>query len=146
MNLKKMYQARSWLLAGLLFVVLSARAQTPLSNLVFTVGTTIQSGPQNWSYLLIGAEEPALLAGKRFAIYSKPGYATNAGTITLRGTIFQQTDTATITSLLNQSVVLRQDLTSLSNAFNIVLHKIPGATNLPLAQKITTGFVLKSGV
>ena len=88
---------------------------------------------------------PALLAGKRFAIYSKPGYATNAGTLTLRGTIFQQTDAGAINSLLNQSVVLRQDLTSLSNAFNIVLHKIPGATNLPLAQKITTAFQIANG-
>src|ERR1017187_5325983 len=116
MNQKNNHAGGIWRLipALLLLAVLPMRAQTPLSNLVFTVGTTIQSGPQNWSYLLIGSEEPALLAGKRFAIYSKPGYTTNAGTFTLRGTIFQQSDTTTINSLLNQSLVLRQDLTSLS--------------------------------
>ena len=77
-----------WLLSGL-----PVAGQTPLSNLVFTVGTTIQdSGTHNWAYVLIGAPQPQLLAGKHFAIFSKPGFPTNAGTFTLRGTIFQQSD------------------------------------------------------
>jgi hypothetical protein len=128
------------LILAALLAGLSLPAQTPLSNLVFSVGTTIQSGAQNWSYVLIGAQQPSLLAGKRFDVFSKPGYATNAGAFTLRGVMSQQTDAGAITSLLNQSVVLGQNLTSLSNALNVALHKISGATNLPLAQKILTAF------
>jgi hypothetical protein len=139
--------------AKLLFVVLVlwlvgslvALAQAPLSNLVFAVGTTIQAGNgQNWSYLVIGSEAPALLAGKQFAVYGKTGYATNAGTFSLRGKIFQQTSTTTIGTLLDQSVVLRDDLTSLSNAMNVVLRKISGASSQTLPQNLATAFQLSA--
>ena len=130
-----------WILALSLLTALSAVAQTPLSNLVFTVGTTIQdSGGHNWSYVLIGAPQPQLLAGKRFAIFGKPGFPTNAGSFTLRGTIFQQTDPNAINTLLAQSIALGENLTSLSNALNTLLHKVPGITNLALPQKILAGF------
>src|ERR1017187_6684912 len=80
----------------------SSSAQ-PLSNLVFTVGTTIQDALlQNWSYVLLGAPAPQLLAGKQFAVFSKAGFPTNSGTFALRGTIFQQTDVSAINTLLNQ--------------------------------------------
>ena len=114
--------------------------QTPVSNLVFTVGTTIQdSGGHNWSYVLIGTPQPQLLAGKHFAIFSKPGFPTNAGTFTLRGTIFQQSDPTAINTLLNQSIALGENLTSLSNSLNTLLHKVPGITSLPLPQKVAAG-------
>jgi hypothetical protein len=116
-------------------------AQTPLSNLVFAVGTTIQAANgQNWSYFVIGSEMPALLAGKQFAVYGKNDYAANAGTFSLRGKIFQQTSAGTINTLLNQSVVLRDDLTSLSNALNVVLHNNPTAAGQTLPQKLATAF------
>src|ERR1035438_5053879 len=60
----------------------------PISNLVFTVGTTIQDPSlQNWSYVLLGSTQPQLLAGKRFAIYGKTGFPTNGGPFTLRATV-----------------------------------------------------------
>src|ERR1035437_8289778 len=87
-----------WVWSGL-----PVAAQSPLSNLVFTVGTTIQdSATHNWAYLLIGTPQPQLLAGKHFAIFGKPGFPTNAGAFTLRGTIFQPTDASSINNLLNQ--------------------------------------------
>src|ERR1041385_1448751 len=115
---------------SVLFLAIFARAQTPLSNLVFTVGT---SASNNWSYVLVNATTPSLLLGKRFAVYGKPGYPTNAGTFTLRGNIFQQTDTSAINVLLNQSIALGQDLNALNNSFahvvgsNVVglLHNVP---------------------
>src|SRR5271163_192496 len=83
----------------------AAMAQTPISNLIVTAGTTIQDGGNNnWSYVLLGAPDYQLLAGKKFAIYGKTGYPTNSGSFNLRGTIFQQTDTNAINTLLNQSV------------------------------------------
>jgi hypothetical protein len=122
-------------------------AQAPLSNLVFTVGT---SASNNWSYVLVNASSPSLIAGKRFAVYSKPGYPTNAGTFALRGNIFQQTDTTAINTLLNQSVALGQDLSALNNSFarvigtNIVglLHNVPGIAGRTLPQRVITAFQL----
>ncbi len=52
---------------SLLLSAVLARAQVPLSNLVVTVGTTIQdTNGNNWSYVLIGAPQMQLLAGKQF--------------------------------------------------------------------------------
>ena len=113
----------------------------PLSNLVITVGTSIQDGSQNnWSYVLLGAPESQLLAGKRFVIYGKNGYPTNSGVFTLRGSLFQQTDLGAINTLLNQSVALRDDLSSLDSALNLLLRKIPGVGTQTLAQKVSTAF------
>ena len=124
---------------GLLF--LDARAQTPLSDLVFSVGTTIRDGGNHdWSFVLLGTPDQALLTGKRFAVYGKAGDAASAAAFTLRGTIFQQTDVAAINNLLSQSTALGEDLSSLANAMDMLLHKVPGVTNLSLAEKVLTGF------
>jgi len=148
--------ARAWNLVFLWSLVLGVwgfssggvRAQTPLSNLVVTVGTTTRDGASHdWSYVLIGAPDAQVLAGKRFAVYGKAGYPTNAGTFTLRGTLSPQTDTAAINTLLNNSVSLGQNLTTLDHALayavrsNLVvglLHAVPGITNQSLPQKVAT--------
>src|ERR1017187_3668471 len=139
----KRTQIISVLAAAWLAVGAAACAQTPLSNLVFAVGTTIQNtNTQNLSYLVTSSEAASLLAGKQFAVYGKNGYATNAGAFTQRGKMFLQTSPAAISTLLNQSVALRDDLTSLSNALNVVLRKIPGADSQTLAQKMSTALQL----
>jgi hypothetical protein len=131
------------LCSGLFLLFASISFAQPLNDLIFTVGTTISASPsQNWSYVLIGAPQPQLLAGKRFAIFSKPGFPTNAAAFTLRTTLFQQTDATAVNNLLNQSVMLNENLASLNDALNTLLHKVPGATNLPLAQKVLTAFSL----
>jgi hypothetical protein len=130
--------AAAWLAVGA-----AAFGQTPLSNLVFTVGTTIQTpAAQSLSYLEIGSEAESLLAGKQFAVYGKNDYATNTGAFTLRGKMFLQTSPAAISTLLNQSVALREDLTSLSNALTVVLRKIPGTASQTLAQNMSTALQL----
>ena len=58
--------------------------------------------------MMIGTQDPTLLAGRRFAIYGKNGYPTNAGSYSLRATIFKQSDVNAINALLNQSVVLQE--------------------------------------
>lgn len=126
---------------SLLLSAVLARAQTPISNLVVTVGTTIQdTNGNNWSYVLLGAPQAQILAGKQFAVYGKPGYPTNAGAYTLRGTIFQQTSPLGADTLLNQSVALGENLSSLGTALNTLLHDVPGITNLPLPRKVIAGF------
>src|ERR1051325_10780103 len=117
------------------------RAQTPVNDLVFTVGTTAHdNAAQDWSYVLIGSPQPELIAGKQFAVYGKTGFPTNCGTFTVRGTILQQTSSASVNTLLNQSVALGDDLLSLSNSLNALLRTVPGITNQSLAQKVLSSF------
>jgi hypothetical protein len=129
-------------MAGCLVLSASAvRAQTPISNLVVTVGTTIQDTNGNsWSYVLLGAPQGQLLAGKQFAVYAKAGYPTNAGTFALRGTIFQQTNPKAANTLLNQSTALGENLVSLGSTLNTLLHNVPGIATESLAQKVITAF------
>jgi hypothetical protein len=126
---------------SLLLSAVLAGAQAPVSNLIVTVGTTIQdTNGNNWSYVLIGAPQAQLLAGKQFAIYGKPGYPTNAGAYTLRGTIFQQTAPGQVLALLNQSVALGENLSALGTALDTLLHNVTGITNLPLQRKVLASF------
>src|SRR5436190_7278130 len=116
-------------------------AQAPLNDLIFTVGTTIQPpGGQDLSYVLVGAVDPALLRGKRFVVFGKAGDAASASAFTQRGDLFQRTDSGTINTLLNQSVSLGQNLSSLAQTLDGVLHRYPGITNQPLPQKVLTLF------
>jgi len=129
------------LMLAFALLVISARAQVPLGDLVFSVGTTIRNAAsQDWSFVLVGAVEPALLNGKRFTVYGKPGDVSSAASYTQRGTIFRQTDAGSINTLLNQSVSLGQNLSTLSDALNTFLHSVPGISNQPLAQKVLTLF------
>ncbi|MBI3853460.1 MAG: hypothetical protein HY298_24700 [Verrucomicrobia bacterium] len=126
-------------------------AQTPLSNLVYAVGTTARDNlNQDWSYVLLDSSAPQILAGKRFAVYGKPGYPADAGTFTLRGDLVQSPDVAAINAKLNQSVALGQNLASLNDALasavgtNVfgLLRKVPGITSQSLPQKVLTAFQL----
>ncbi len=123
----------------------SAAAQ-PLSNLVFNVGTTIQDTDlQNWSYVLLGSPQVQLLAGQRFAVYGKNGLPADPGAFTLRGTIFQQSDTTAINNLLNQSVALGEDLSALDAALGFLLRNVPGISSQTLPQKVLTAFLTAAG-
>ena len=125
----------------LLLLPLAAHAQTSLSNLVFAVGTTARDNvSQDWSYVLLDTPEERVLAGRRIAVFGKPGDASSTNVFTQRGTMFQQTDTAAVNALLNQSVALGDDLLSLSNALNLMFRSVPGFTNQSLAQKVLTTF------
>jgi hypothetical protein len=123
----------------ILLLALGTSSAQPLSNLVFTVGTTIQdAGHQNWSYVVLGSPQFQLLGGKRFAVYGKTGLPADPGSFTLRGTIFPQTDTTAINSLLNKSVGLGEDLTSLGGALDVLLRNVPNISSQTLPQKVLT--------
>ena len=116
-------------------------AQTPLSNLVFAVGTTWRDNANNqWSYVLLDSSDGLVLAGRRFAVFGKTGTASSANPFTQRGTMFRQTDVTAINALLNQSVALGDDLSSLSDALNLMFHDVPSITNHTLAQKVLSAF------
>jgi hypothetical protein len=124
----------------LLLLASPSHAQAPLSDLVFTVGTTIEDGPNQRSYVLLNSPDTHLLAGKRFAIYGKAGYPDSANAFTLRGTLAQQNDPAAINLLLNQSVGLGQNLDALDAALALLLRNVPGIANQTLPQKVATAF------
>ncbi len=131
------------LLALLLTIFSSSfgRAQTPINDLIFTVGTTIRDGSsQDWAFVLIGAAESSLVRGKRFAVYGKAGDAGSAATYTPRGTMARQTDLAGINTQLTRSVALGQDLNQLTDSLNLLLRHVPGITNQPLPRKVLTLF------
>jgi hypothetical protein len=140
---------------GLLLFVLGTlgHAQTPLSNAVFTVGTTTRDGSnRDWSYVLLDSPDPVVVAGRRFAVFGKVGNASSPNTFTQRGTIALQTDLASISALLNQSILLGQDLASLHDAFarvigtNILglLSHVPGIVSQTLPQRVLTAIQLSS--
>lgn len=143
MNLIQRYVAIRCLALAMVAAVFAphvARTQTPVDDLIFTVGTTYRSGNQDWSFVLVGAADAALVRGKRFAVFGKPGDASAAGTYTQRGTMFRQSDPTAVNTLLNQSVSLGQDLTGLADSINMLLRRVPGITNQPLPQKVLTLF------
>ena len=71
---------------------------------------------------------------------ARPGYPTNAGTFTLRGTIFQQTDPIAANALLNQSVALGENLAPRARRLNTLLHNVPGMTSQTSGAKGHTAF------
>lgn len=124
-------------------LTLQAIAQTSLSNLVYTVGTTARSvSSEDWSYVLLDTSEPLVMAGKRFAVYGKPGYPPDAGAFTLRGNLLRETDAGAIDAKLNRSVALGQNLASLNDALALVLRTVPGIAGQSVAQKVSTAFQL----
>jgi hypothetical protein len=128
-------------IVGLILVLAAGASAQPLPNLVFTLGTTIQdSGQQNWSYVVLGSPQAALLAGRRLAVYGKTGLPADPGSFSLRGTLFQQTDAAAVGTLLNQSVSLGEDLGVLSDLLDTAFQTVPGIGAMPLAQKVIAAF------
>jgi hypothetical protein len=112
----------------LLFALFSGLALTtasaqPLSNMVFSVGTSAQdSSHQAWSYVVVGSPQNQLLTGKRFAVYGK-----TVGTFTARGFIFRQTNSVAVSNLLNQSVSLGENLSALGSSLTTLFPKITGS-------------------
>ncbi len=116
-------------------------AQGTGADLIFTVGTTTRDAAnRDWSFVMVGSADTASVRGKRFAVYGKPGDVSSAGSYTLRGNIFRQTDSGGVNTLLTQSVSLGQDLNRLAGAINTFLRRVPGISNQVLADKVLTLF------
>ncbi len=123
--------------AALLCVRALDAAAQPISNLVVTVGTTIaDAGGNHWSYVLVGSQDYALLAGKQFAVFAKPGTPATPGTYVQHGTLFQQTSASAINALLTTSAVLGENVPVLTNALSTLLH------NPATAGPVTPGTIV----
>lgn len=120
-----------------------ARAQAPLSNLLYAASTTTtNSVGTSLSYILVGSGSSTVLAGRSFQVFGKNGYPTNAGVFTLRGTMGPSSDPNTVSGLLQQSLVLGEDLNELNNALNLLFGSVGAFTNLTLSQEV--GFAVQS--
>ena len=86
-------------LATLTFTIGLGMAQTA-SELLTTVGTTVQVSGNHHAYVLWQPGDAGSTLGKRFAVYSKSGTADTAGSYTRHGIQTLQTSPNTIRALL----------------------------------------------
>ena len=113
------------LVGGSGFGLVSARAQSGVGDIVYTVGTTVtDSHNRNWAYILWQAVDPALTSNRVFAVYAKPGSATNAAPYTRLSLVRVQTDARVIEPLLQRAenlgdnlVKLQEDLSQMFGSF-----------------------------
>src|SRR6185295_16226644 len=70
--------ARFALIGLALLMPAVARAQSGIGDIVYTVGTVARdSHGQDWAYILWQATQPGVISNRVFAVYAKPGDATN---------------------------------------------------------------------
>ena len=88
-----------------------ARAQSGVGDIVYTVGTVAQdTHGRHWAYLLWQATTPSLISNRVFAIYSKPGDATNNAPYARLSIVKVQTDPLVIEPLLRRAENLGDNL------------------------------------
>jgi len=106
----------AWFLAGAMGLVgvSAGRAQSGVGDIVYTVGTvTRDSFGRDWAYLLWQGTGPGLISNRVFAVYAKPGDATNTAAYTRASIIALQTDARVIEPLLERAQNLGDDLVKL---------------------------------
>ena len=97
-----------------LSVCSSARAQSGIGDIVYTVGTvTRDSHGRDWAYILWQATQPSLISNRVFAVYAKPGDATNPAPYVRLSVVMVQTDARVIEPLLRRGENLGDDLLKL---------------------------------
>ena len=90
--------------AAVVLAVSTARAQSGFGDIIYTVATTTtDTNGRPWAYILWQATTPGLLSGRTFAVYSKPGEATNNAPYVRLTVVQLQTDARSIEPLLRRS-------------------------------------------
>ena len=97
-----------WAVAFALVAPAVGRAQTGVGDIVYTVGT-VAADPhgRNWAYLVWQGTQPGLISNRVFAIYAKPGPATNAAPYARLSLVTLQIDARVIEPLLERAATLR---------------------------------------
>jgi hypothetical protein len=117
---------------------LSSRATEPLANVVFSIGTTTtnaQGAP--WAYVLWQPTEANALAGRKIAVYAKPGGADAPASYERRTVTQRHVDPLVIQSLLTRAVNLGDDLFLLETRVNALFAAAIPRQTLSLAEKIS---------
>lgn len=93
-----------------------AKAQNGVGDIVYTVGTVARDGfGRDWAYILWQATTPSLISNRVFAVYSKPGDATNNAPYVRQSVVMLQTDARVIEPLLRRAENLGDDLMKLQD-------------------------------
>ncbi len=83
------------------------RAQSGIGDIVYTVGTTFQdSHGRDWAYLVWAGTAPGLISNRVFAVYAKPGDATNTAPYSRWSIVSLQTDARVIEPLIERAANL----------------------------------------
>ncbi len=117
---------------------LTARGNEPLANVVFSIGTTTTNAQgAAWAYVLWQPTEPNALAGRKIAVYAKPGTADSAANYERRTLTQRQLDPLVIQSLLTRAANLGDDLFLLETRVNALFAAAIPRPTLSLAEKIS---------
>jgi hypothetical protein len=116
----------------------TASAAEPLANAVFSIGTTTTNAQgAAWAYLLWQPTEPNALAGRKIAVYARPGAADGSGDYQRRTVTQRQTDPLVIQSLLNRAMNLGDDLGVLNMRVDALFAAAVPKASLSLAEKVS---------
>jgi hypothetical protein len=125
------------LLVGMAFLFSAAVSRAQVENLIYTVGTSIDSSGQTWAYVSWQATDPQVLRGPVLAVYAKPGLPASPGDYVRKSVVTQQTDPAVIQVLLQRSVRLGENLDELEAAVTAAFQDLMPGGNLDLAHKLS---------
>jgi len=132
--------SRSALVFGVGFGLLlpAARSQSGIGSIVYSVGTTIQDlHGTNWAYVLWQGTEPSLVSNRVFAVYSKPGDATNTAPYIRRSLVSVQTDPRVIEPLLERAGSVGDDLTKLDQDVGQLFGSFIPASSVTRAEQLS---------
>src|SRR5512138_47018 len=117
---------------------LAAHAQNGIGDIVYTVGTVARdSHGRDWAYLLWQATEPVLISNRVFAVYNKPGEATNNAPYTRVSLVSLQTDARVIEPLLERAANLGDDLIKLQQDLQQLFGALMPASALSRAEQLS---------
>jgi hypothetical protein len=115
--------------------IVSAKAQDAFDKMVYCTGTTAQSGPDHWAYILFQPVKLDLLDGKTLAVYQQSG---NSGPFALKSVITgPQSDPSVIKPLLARSLPLGQDLAQLESSITAMFQDAVPDPAIPLERKLS---------
>ncbi len=116
----------------------TARGQSGIGDIVYTVGTVARdSHGRDWAYLLWQATEPVLISNRVFAVYSKPGDATNNAPYTRLSLVSLQTDARVIEPLLERAANLGDDLIKLQQDLLQLFGALMPASAISRAEQLS---------
>ena len=128
----------AWLaLLALLALPGLLRAQG-IGDIVYTVGTVERDGfGRDWAYLLWQATEPSLISNRVFAVYAKPGDASNAAPYVRKSVVMMQTDARVIEPLLRRAENLGDDQNKLQEDLQQLFSNLMPSNTIARAERLS---------
>ncbi len=130
--------AANSLLLLLVFLAGAVRAQNGVGDIVYTVGTTARdTHGRDWAYLLWQGVEPSLVSNRLFAIYAKPGEATNPVPYARLSLVAVQTDPRVIEPLLERAANVGDDLVKLDQDIEQLFGSFIPSSSVTRAEQLS---------